>query len=403
MCENIQVPASLLSSARLAVRASCSSSRQRAVAWFIGQAAEQGRGELPADHRGPLQQVQTRRRQRVQPRADDFAHALGQAPQRSAGVRAGDRLRRQHVAHHLGQEQRMAFGLLVHQHAELGRDQPGRGDELGGLGGGEAAEQQPLHLRVAMQLQQAVGQRMLARQFGIAVGAQHQQAAAAGFGHDELEQPQRGHVGTVQVVQHQQQRLALRRALPEAGHGIEETEARLRRIGRCRLRRSVWQIRRELRVQRCQRRRGSEGARQLGFVLQSDPAAHQLHPGPVGRGAGLLGAAPPQREHLVLRGEGDHLLRGARLADARFARQQRDARLAGHGALQRLLQRLEFGVAADEAAFGGSIHAFPGPRSALRRRPRAAVRWLGRSRRPRMVRRRAASRIASTLGTSYRQ
>ena len=341
----------------------------------LGQAGEQRDRELPADHRRLLQQLQAGRRQRIQARADDLAHALGQAPQRLARVGAGG-VRRQQVAHHLGQEQRVAFAALVHQHTQAGRGQPGGGHEFGRLGGREAAEQQPLHLRVAVQLQQAVAQWMLARQFGVAVGAQQQQAAAAGFGHDEFQQPQRRHIGAVQVVQHQQQRLALGGALPEAGHRIEEPEAGLRRVGQRRLRRRLRQPGRELRVQRrqCGSAGAGEDARQPGFVLQRDPAAHQLHPRPVGRGAGLLGAAAPEREHLALRRDGDHLLRGARLADAGLAGQQHDAGLSGDGALQRLLQRLQLGVAADEAAFGGPVHRFRDRAGALRRRLRVALR-----------------------------
>jgi len=44
----------------------------------------------------------------------------------------------------------------------------------------------------------------------------------------------------------------------------------------------------------------------------------------------------------------EHLLRGARLADARLAGQQHDLRWAADGAFQRGIQRLELALPADE-------------------------------------------------------
>ena len=77
---------------------------------------------------------------------------------------------------------------------------------------------------------QGLEQRMLARQFGVAIGADHQQGAVLEFGGQEGEQAQRGGVGPVQVLEDQQQRRALRRAAPEADDRVEQAEARLRGV-----------------------------------------------------------------------------------------------------------------------------------------------------------------------------
>ena len=194
---------------------------------------------------------------------------------------------------------------------------------------------------------------MLAREFGVAVGAQHQQRTVVEFGGQEREQPQRGRVGPVQVFEHQQQGRPLRCAAQETDDGVEQPEPRLRVVQRVGIGRGhgdmVGQFRHDAGDVD---QRVAEGACRVGVATAAQVAADQLAPGPVGRCAGLLQAAAPQHRHAIGFGLRRQLLRQPRLADAARAGQHHHLSVAPAGGGQRGRQTGEFLAPADEQCGG---------------------------------------------------
>ena len=91
----------------------------------------------------------------------------------------------------------------------------------------EAAQRDPARALDPGELAERVGERVVAAELDVAVGADQQQAGAGEPAGDEAQQQQRGLVGPVQVVEHDHQRARARGAGEEAGERVEEPEARL--------------------------------------------------------------------------------------------------------------------------------------------------------------------------------
>ena len=176
-------------------------------------------GKVAADDGSDRKHLVARRRQQIEPPPDDLPDPLGNADrrrqcrQRRGAVGAKHTLLLQEP-HDLAQEERISLGLGVEAGGQpCRRLRPARGgDEVVHLLGTQSGEVDARHVRRPRQPTQGIGQRMLTRQFGGPVGADQQQPAAGKLGRKELEQAQRRCIGPVQVVQHQQCRLAAAQA-----------------------------------------------------------------------------------------------------------------------------------------------------------------------------------------------
>ena len=167
------------------------------------------------------------------------------------------------------------------------------------------------------------GERIVALHLGVAIGRDDEETRVGEIGRDELEQLQRGAVGPVQVVEHDDEPGRLRDRGEEAADDVEEAEARAIRL-------------------RALARPGAPGmrSRSTGNTWASsaphgptaaatasrpdviDPAPERGVPRPEGgRRAVLPAASPPDRDTARL-GLGGEYAREARLADARLAREQ---------------------------------------------------------------------------------
>ena len=163
--------------------------------------------ERRADDRGDRERVVRRVRQARQPPAGGLAHAFGQ---RAGLPRAAGLL---DVAHHLDQEERVARRHLGELAPEGAVGVADRGEVGVDVGGGEAAERDAMRVGVAPQVGERRGERMRARELGVAIGADDEQAAALRAAQQVTQQRQRRLARPVEVVEHEQhRRLARRRA-----------------------------------------------------------------------------------------------------------------------------------------------------------------------------------------------
>ena len=284
-------------------------------------AGQRARVELEPEHRGGGQQLVGGLAQPRQPDADRVAHAL-----RDLG--AVDE-----TAQHLLGEERVAVGARVHlrgesadrrrfaleaaAHAALAGQQLSR--EGGNVFFFETSQPHAVERAVALQLGERAGQRAVAAELGVAVGAEDEQWRRPPRAQKEAGEQQRPVVGPVEVVDHQQQ----------SALGGEPGERRVDRVEQP-VARAGPRV-----LPGLQALGGADLAQRLGVGLE--------------RRQGLLPAAAEQHRRAALQ----HLAREAigepRLADARLACDQDDAVAAvrGHARPGRP-QPHELGAAADE-------------------------------------------------------
>jgi hypothetical protein len=163
-----------------------------------------------------------------------------------------------------------------------------------------------------------------------------------------LQEQERGLVRGVEVVEHEHQRLGVRRPAQQAGHGLEQPEAgalglqgrRLGEIGE-----PVAQLRQDL----CQRGAAvGEAVSQRVVVEIARVRAQGLDPRPVRRRPPSLPAAPDEDPGIALLG-GDHELLGQpALADPGLPGDDRDPASARDRVVEGGGQLRELGPAADE-------------------------------------------------------
>ena len=156
----------------------------------------------------------------------------------------------------------------------------------------------------------------------------------------------------MQVVKNDQDRLARRRALPQAGDRVEQLEARLGCIGRRLQRRLQWQPRCQAHVEHGEvRGRGAERRQGRRFVVRRDVLPHRLQPWPVRGRAGLFGATAPQHLKASSGSMFGNVLCHARLADTRRPGKHHDTTLARTSEFERVVDRGKFLLAPDERVF----------------------------------------------------
>ena len=206
----------------------------------VDGADEQTDVEGASDHRCAGEHLIGEWRQTIQSLADHFADPFGNAARAADGQQGGrgsrsvgEHLLLNQKAGHLSDEERIAFGLAMDSFGKCERHRGAAGSQrhhANCLVVAQAGQAQALEALVPGQFTERARQGMLARQFDVAVSDEDQNPAERQVRGDEFEQAQRRSVCPMQVVHHEQQWLFRGSALPEAGHGVEETESRLGRV-----------------------------------------------------------------------------------------------------------------------------------------------------------------------------
>ena len=179
--------------------------------------------EVPADHRGQRQHPFGVGSQAADSCADHHTDAVGQGhlfegvacdPSAASVLVDGSRLGE--VTEHLGHEERVAVGLAVHGMGET------YGRVLEGVAGGgfherpdagvvEPGQLDAGHAVVSMQRRQCLDERMRMGQFAVSIRAEHQQPHRLVGVEHVAKQLQARLVGPLQILEHDHDRLLLRR------------------------------------------------------------------------------------------------------------------------------------------------------------------------------------------------
>ena len=260
---------------------------------------------------------------------DEFTDAARNVEPNGPGRRAAGELPvRRHLAKHLVQEERIAFGRVAQEVDERARrpHAPGALDELADVGFAKPPQGQ--HQTLALGLGEERGKLRQVLDLDLAVGADDRRPHGADLPRHGDEHHDRGRIGGVQIVEDDEQRLRLGRPPHERGDRIEQAKPGLfglRQRGARRLRQAaepLAKFRRDLRDLGCVVR---EPAREGSGIGVRDQTPQGLHPGPVRRRASVLPAAAPQRPHASLVGVSRRLSREPALAHAWLARKHQQA------------------------------------------------------------------------------
>ena len=323
----------------------------------LGDALDHVGAKLAPAHRGDAEDVVGVAGEAVEATADHLAHPLRDRHLAPGLVLAEPPLGR-HQPDHLADEERVAAGLFVDRSREVvGRplDAGGELDVLGDPFRVEAPERHPPRPLDPGEVPERVGERVMAPELDIPVGADQEQVRPREPAGDEAQQEQRGLVGPMQVVEHDHQRPGARGADEEVAERVEEPEARLLglHVGRLAdVAEPVGDLGDDL---------GYVGGPAAELPAQpdrvgvADVRAQRLRPGPV-RGLSLgLVAASPVDAGAADPGVGRELLGRPRLADPGIPRDQQQPPATGVRALELGAHLLELGVATDEHAPGQAL------------------------------------------------
>ncbi|PSK66019.1 hypothetical protein B0E53_02056 [Micromonospora sp. MH33] len=240
--------------------------------------------EVAAEHGGHGERLDHRGGQLVEPAAHRLPYAGCDGGGQPVGVpQPGGLL----------DEERVAAGAPVHLVDEVGAGfaPGGAADQRGHLVAGQPGEGDGGGLRGQRQ-QQRSEPVVAGLDLGVAVGADQQEPFEPGVLGGELEQPHRGRVGPVQVVEDDHDRPVLGDGHQRRGHGVVQGELRLTAVVRGLLPRRVGAG--ALAEQRREARPG--GLLRAGPVVRpAAQAAQHLHPGPVAGGA--VGVPAGRAEH----------------------------------------------------------------------------------------------------------
>ncbi len=325
--------------------------------------------EVAADHRGNLQDPLAVVGQAAEPLGDHRPDPLRQPALEHPGA-AGDRIEPALAGqqpHHLGDEQRVAVGLLVQRRGQRRRGRhPGhQRDEAGHVLLVQPAQQHPPAVPPSGQVGQGRHQRMPPVDLCVPVDAHHQQAGTLQLATHEAQQGQRRRVRPVQVVEDQQQRAAGGRRPQEGRQAVEQLEAGHLRLDRRRagqVRQTVADVRGQL---------GDVGGTRAQVVAQRrrvaglDVGADHLDPGPEGGCALSLPAAAPQHPGATRCRLGGQLLGQPGLADSGLAGQQHHPAVTGASGIQVGGERGQLALTTDERCrhqARGTLHRRGDPR-----------------------------------------
>ena len=290
------------------------------------QRGQQLQVEVPGQRGGGPQQLLRGLRQGGEPGGDHVAHA-GRHP--GPGVRRAQTLP---PAQQLDDVERVAAGAVAQPAGLVGvhHGLPGGVGEDLHLVGVQAGEVQPEDL-AARQARDEVGERAGRLREG-PTGHEDDEPALVEVLHEVLEQPERRGVCPVQVVQHQQHRLLLRRPDERVEDAVEEPET----------------------VGEALRGRGEQlvgGRHGYAWTSLGQPAQH-AGPGPQRRCSLVRRAATGQHEKTLVPGDGGELGAQPALADPCLADQRGEPGHAGGRPRQQLLERRQLAGAPDQRRTG---------------------------------------------------
>ena len=254
------------------------------------------------------------------------------------------------VREHLADEEGVAVGLVadgldeVGVHVLLGE----RREERADLCLVEPLEEDALVLDLAPQRAQGVGERMLAVELDVPVGAENEQPVLLRPSRDVPHHRDGALVRPVDVIKEQEQRDSGARAVQELRDGIEQPKALLvglQRFGFGDAFEPVAQRRHEAGD------RGGARPQVLAQLIEAGVpriAFDRLGEGAVGRGPIALEAAAPQHAAAARLDPFGELLGRARLADAGLADEHDEAAVAGLRVVEERVEAGDLGGAADE-------------------------------------------------------
>jgi hypothetical protein len=312
-----------------------------AVKVSAGDADERSRRELAADHGRDRQDAAAFRAEAVQSAADHLPNAVrnGEPPGIDRG-RILQRLAARQQADDLAHEERVAFGLAMHRRDQRGRRrEPGRTfDEACDVIDSQTSQREARAEGLAQQRDEAGREGVFRCDLGVAIRAEHEQAAVAHLARQKAQQQQRRRICPVEIVEDEQQGACRGGVLEECRQRVEKAEACL--IGRQR----GWGWKDpEARAhvdEHLGHRRGSltKLGQQRSPIAGPEVRPHDLDPGPERRRPGTLEAASPQHPQAAPPSAACQLLRRARLADSGLPRQQYHSPAAAYRGLQRLAE-----------------------------------------------------------------
>ena len=336
-------------------------------------ALEHGGAEIDPDDRGHLDHLARRRLQPVNAAHDQAGQrgghihrglASGQVP---GGLAQRIRLhvdgaRLAQGTRHLAHEQRVALGAL--------QDQALQGQRKRRLSQHRAHQ---LQADLVIQLGQVQGMVMLAagpaHRLRRGTAQQHEQKRGGlDVARHVRDQLQRGAVGPVQVVQHQQQRLLGRLGQQKLQNHVEE--ALLAHLG---VQRGGQRVLLHLQAQdaaddgrpirKLSRRQHTQQARpallQAGALRQAEQSIQRSHPRQVRDGLAVRDRLAAQREHALPARIVGHLGHQARFAHPGLAVQVQHSALAPHGSIHQAAHQRQLSLAADKAALARSRRGAP--------------------------------------------
>ena len=255
-------------------------------------------------------------RDAIQALADDVAHAVRN---HAFGDRLGALLVPQ--AQHLLEEQRVALAAIVDARLDVRRHRPDALLHETGRRRAIQARQRQRRPLAADARQEVAGGGVHAR-LDVAVAAEQQHPHRAQLAGDKVQQRQRRLIARVQIVEHEERRLRLRRFVHQRAHRAPQPEAPFLDRGR-RPRRRLGEPRVQLRHDLAQQRRAvADDARERRVVEPARELRDQIEPRPIRGRPARLPAAPPQHREAALDRQRRGPIGEAGLADAGLARQQ---------------------------------------------------------------------------------
>ena len=269
-----------------------------------------------------------------------------------SGVPPFEQCSRAEHARHLAEEERVALGAPVERgHQAVGGCDAGvQLDEAADGRLGKALQREASRVMFAGELEDGGGQRMIAPDLGLAVGADDHEARPLELAADELEQQQRGGVGGVQVVEHEEERPGTRGVPQERGHRVEQAEARS--VGaQCGWLRNLGEALAHLRHHLSEvGRSGPELEPERLGLARVHVGTQGLDPRPVGRCSACLPAAAEQHPHAELFGSCRELVRQPALPDPGLPADQHQPAMACARIRESGEQLVQLALAADEGA-----------------------------------------------------
>jgi hypothetical protein len=201
------------------------------------QACQQDHREFPAEDGGHREDRLTVGGQAPEAASDRLAEPLGEVVDRRVLARAGE------VVDHLADEERIAAALAMDapDERDVGRVADRGFHEPMDVVLAQAAEVEPLVVRLASELGQRLDERMGRAELVRAVRREEEEGGVADFPGEELEEEERGRIRPVEILQDEHERVVVGATAEHLADGVEDPEPGVGR-GERRLRRRLGEV-----------------------------------------------------------------------------------------------------------------------------------------------------------------